>query len=165
MTSDQFTIGASAYTKITDIKVDDDFLNLSITIDPAVLANTPLKKLADNIDDNRANLTSLRRLNDKFADDLQRQRQRNDANWANIHTGQNSWYELINWALLLVCMTACILLCLWLAKVTCNTSTIKANQKKDRGLQDGVTVDLLDRITTLETTSALLSTRMRRNSQ
>ena len=165
VSSDQFTIGASAYTKITDLKIDEDYLNLSIHIDAAVLANTPLKNLTDNIDNNRDNLTNLRRLNDKFADDLERQRQRNDANWADIQSGHNSWYELINWALLLVCMTACILLCLWLAKVTCNTWTIKANQKRERGLQDGVTGELLDRITALETTSALLSARMRRNSQ
>ena len=129
-----------------------------------MLSSTPIKNLTESVDFNRENLTELRRLSDRFEVDLDQQRQSFNDKWKSIDTG-SIWYDLANWTLIGICMVACIILCLWLVRLTCDNNTIEGNQIRDRQEQETITSDLLDRISALETAAALIGAELRRHNE
>ena len=164
VTSDTFSIESSAIHNIIDIQGDKPTIDIQIDVNPTVLSSTPIKNLTESVDFNRENLTELRRLSDRFENDLDQQRQSFNDKWNSIDTG-SIWYDLANWTLIGICMVACIILCLWLVRLTCDNNTIEGNQIRDRQEQETITSELLDRITALETAAALIGAELRRNNE
>ena len=164
VTSDTFSIESSAIHNIIDIQGDKPTIDIQIDVNPTVLSSTPIKNLTESVDFNRENLTELRRLSDRFENDLDQQRQSFNDKWNSIDTG-SIWYDLANWTLIGICMVACIILCLWLVRLTCDNNTIEGNQIRDRQEQETITSDLLDRISALETAAALIGAELRRHNE
>jgi len=156
VTSNQFTIDRSSYAEIINIDGKSDNVKIELEIDPAILATTPLKKLAKEMDLTKVNLTRLRMKNDKFEIDLALQRLRTDTNWENIRSGTVNWFDFITWALLAICLTICALLGLCQLKTYCNTKEREEIRQKEREEYETASADIIERIRTVETATALV---------
>lgn len=156
VTSDTFTIDKSLYGNTMNVDGQRNDINISIKIDPIVLSPSPLKTLTSNIDNNTDMLTKLQKTNERFEQDLETQRQRSDASWANLDSENPDWHSFTNWSLLGTCMTISVLICLWLLRLYCTALKQERGRSKAKELQDGAYNDIVERLRHVETATKLI---------